>query len=133
MSQPCTDRNSEQTKTEVSKTSKPESMLYFRARQQLIEKEQELQKLRKTVDEKNAKLQAQKIHSKKLENFENEKIDYNRIGTFDNYLKIEKLKNVSYEEKKVQGDKLTHKTKNLMKTIPQSVLDSFHVPRYLRA
>jgi hypothetical protein len=28
MSQPCTDRNSEQTKTEVSKTSKAESKLF---------------------------------------------------------------------------------------------------------
>jgi regulator of sigma D len=107
--------------------------LYFRARQQLIEKEQELQKLKKAVDDKNAKLQAKKIQAKKLENFENEKIDYNRLGDFENYLKIEKLKNVTCDEKKLQGEKLNQKTKNLMKSIPQSVLNSFHVPKYLRS
>jgi len=135
-SQPCSGRETQESKTEqATKTSQPETMIYFRARQQLIEKEQELVMLRKTMDDKNAKLQAKKIQKQQFMNMnqENQPIDYNRIGSFDNYLKIQHLKNMDETVKVEKKSKLVRKTKKLMKRIPQNVLDGFHIPRYCRA
>lgn len=126
----------EKKRTLVQQTH-PQSMIYFKARQQLLEKEQEILRLKQTMNNSNAVEISKNIKNTKLfqENLPCEKqIPIStRVSTFEKYSKVKNLQGLSESTLNRNLSDLKGKTKKLVRKIPESVLKSFHIPKYLRA
>ncbi|CAI2360668.1 unnamed protein product [Moneuplotes crassus] len=117
-----------------SKLSSTESMIYFKARKQLVQKEQEILRLKQTLHNQNSKEISKKILTAKLDEntTPNQQIIPTVPTTYKAYMKHKELQGLSEETLKQNQAEMKSKTAKILKKIPQSVLGSFHIPKYLR-
>lgn len=73
-----------------------------------------------------------KVDKRMQENINDRQLAYNKTGEFKDYVKVNKLVGKSSVYKQQDHNDIKLKTQKLIKKIPESVLKSFHIPKYLR-
>lgn len=63
---------------------------------------------------------------------ENRPSNYTKLGNYGNYCKVKSINVINKRDEELRKSAVKSETKRLLKKIPESILQNFHIPNYLR-